>query len=149
MALPSSVASVEEICNLAFDACGYPQSIGSILEGSKGARIALRLYGQTRDALLRAKDYTFAERVTTLVTNGQTAPEPWLYEYTWPSDCLKIRQVYPLNPGTFPILDPRPQLQTDYNDGRTTPASKAILANISPAALVYTGQITDFTTWDP
>lgn len=140
--------AVEDIINQALRRIGYPTPIGFIFEGSRASRIAVEIYSQTRDNLLRAKDYPFARRDVALVLNGQTAPAPWLYEYTYPADCLRIRQVMPSPPGNYPILDPQAILFTDYNDQRLNPAAKAILTTISPAKLVYTGQVTDGATWD-
>jgi hypothetical protein len=140
--------AIEDICNQALRRIGYAPPIGQIYEGSRASRVAVEIYGQTRDAVLKMQDWPFARRYTALTANGQQAPQPWLYEYSWPSDCLKVRYVAgPI--GTFPVLDPRPQQFTDYNDQRLTPAVKAILSNVSPAVLYYTGQITDISTWEP
>lgn len=139
----------ESLCNMALDWIGYPESIANIYEGSRVARVALRLFAQTRDDLLRAKDWSFAERFVTAVSNGQTPPSPWLIEYTYPSDCLRLRYVQPLGSGPYPVLDPEPTLFTDFNDSRTSPPSKAILSNTNPARLIYTGQILDIQTWEP
>lgn len=142
------VTTVENIINAALRRIGYPTPIGFVMEGSKASRIALDVYSQTRDDLLRAQDWPFARRDVTLAANGQTAPAPWPFEYGYPTDCLKVRYVQPLNPGTMPVYDPRPTLFTDYNDTRTGSQTKVILANISPATLVYTAQVTDPNAWD-
>jgi hypothetical protein len=39
--------TIESICNQALDVIGYARHIGNIYEGSKAARVALDLYGQT------------------------------------------------------------------------------------------------------
>jgi hypothetical protein len=140
--------SVEQILNQALRRIGYDQPIGTIWEGSKAARAGLEIYGQTRDDLLRKKDWPFARRDVVLTLNGQTAPPPWLYEFTYPSDCLRIRNVAASPIPGYPDLDPRPVQFTDFNEQRTSPPTKAILTNVSPAVLIYTGQITDMTTWD-
>lgn len=140
--------SVEDVTNMALKSIGYPSYIGSIYEGTKAARIALAIYGQTRDDCLRMRDWTFAMRFATLTTSGQTPPPPWLFEYLYPADCLRIRYVTPASPGTYPVLDPKPQLFSDFNDGRLSTPSKAILCNVTPAALIYTGQVTDTAVWD-
>lgn len=145
----SSVATPEEVCNLALDAIGYPASIADIFEGTKHARVGLRYYAETRDALLRAKDWPFSERFATAVSNGQTPPSPWLIEYAYPSDCLRLRYVQPLGSGPYPVLDPEPTLFKDFNETRTMPASKAILTNTSPARLIYTGQVVEIPLWEP
>lgn len=135
--------------NMALRRLGNEVPISSIFEGSKASRAGLEVYGQTRDDLLCERDWEFARRDVAASTNGQTAIAPWLYEYAWPSDCLKLRYIMPAAPGTFPVYDPRPQQFTWFNDQRLGTPARAILANISPATLIYTGQITDPSTWLP
>jgi len=142
----SSVTTVEGICNLALDRIGWPRSIGSIYEGTAEARVALRGYGQTRDELLKSQDWSFAERFVTLVTAGFSPPPIWSYVYAYPSDCLKIRYVI-TGAASAEDMDPKSTLFGDINV--TTPSSqRVIVANVSPATLCYTGQVTDMTTWD-
>lgn len=143
-----AVRSPEDVCNMALDWIGYDQSIASLYGGTKVERIGVRLYGQTRDAVLREKDWTFAVRFAAAVTNGQTPQPPWLFEYGYPSDCLRVRQIIAAAPGTNPVWDPRPQQFTDFDEVDTAPESKAILANISPATIVYTGRILNPLIWD-
>lgn len=145
----NSVASPEEIVNLALDAIGYPQSIGDLYEGTLAARVAVRWYAQTRDAALRSKDWSFAERTVALTLTGFPAPAPWLFEFAFPGDCLRVRQIYPNPPGNFPVLDPRPQLFANINDTLNfSPPRQVIVANISPASMTYTGQVLDPSQWD-
>jgi hypothetical protein len=142
----SSVSTVEGICNLALDRIGWPRSIGSIYEGTAEARVALRGYGQTRDELLKSQDWEFAERFVTLTATGFSPPPIWSYVYTYPSDCLKVRYVIE-GSATATDMDPKSTLFGDINV--TSPSSlRVIVANVSPATLCYTGQVTDMTTWD-
>lgn len=140
--------TVESVLNAALARIGYSTPLGFVYEGSKAGRVALNVYSQTRDDLLRSQDWEFARRDVTLATNGQTAPPPWPYEYGYPTDCLKVRYVQPLSPGTMPVYDPRPTLFTEYNDTRTGSQTKVILANVTPATAVYTAQVTDLAAWD-
>lgn len=145
----SSVATPEEVCNEALDLIGYPASIGDLFEGTKHARVGLRFYAQTRDAILRAKDWSFAERFATAVTNGQTPPAPWAFEFSYPSDCLRVRYIQPLGIAPYPTADIGATLFTDFNETRTAPASKAILSNTSPAQIIYTAQVIEIPLWEP
>ncbi len=142
----TSVASVAEVCNLALDRIGYRRSIANIYSGTAEARIALRAYAQTRDDVLKGQDWDFAERLVALVPFAGATPIGWQYAYAWPTDCLKVRLVSWADAPT-PNFDPRPALFTDLNV-TTFPAGRVIVANVSPANLTYTGQITDMTTWD-
>lgn len=144
----SSVSSPEEVCNLALRSIGYPNPVGDIYEGSPQAQVALQFYAQTRDALLRSQDWPFARRDAALALAGQSAPAPWLYEYTWPSDCLRLQYVAPsLTAG--PVLTVQPQRFTLFNDARLSPPAKTILANISPAIAIYIGQVVEIPQWEP
>ena len=105
----TSVSTPEDVCNIALAQIGHAERIGSLYEGSRASEVALTIYGQTRDDLLRKQDWGFAE-VTASLTLLKTAPPggygpwqvwapatnpppPWLYEYAYPSDCLMIRSL--------------------------------------------------------
>ena len=153
--MTASVQSPADIVNLALSRIGHQGRIASLFDGSAPAKRALDIYGQTRDDLLRSQDWDFAER-TVILTQLKAAPAggysvgtpwsstypppPWLYEYSYPTDCLKIRCLKQV-PSTDPY--PMPNVFHVANDG-----TKVILAEISNAILVYTGQVTDPTLWN-
>lgn len=151
--------SIELIINQAIDAAGYGEYIGNIYEGTKEARIALDIYGQTRDAMLSDGNWEFAERnvAGTLLKQAPQAylatwdptypPQPWRFEYTFPSDALKIRAVKP-TVVFAPNFDPQPWPYSIDNDSSLTPPQRVILSNVPNALLVYTGRVVDPTTWD-
>lgn len=161
--MPASVSSPADVVNLALRRIGYKGSVGNLYDGSEAAKDALDIYGQTRDQLLRQGDWGFAERNITLTllksapvggyippTVWSTAypPLPWLFEYSRPTDCLKIRSVKSV-PLFVPNFDPQPQLYTEANDNALAPPAQVILCNIAAAVLTYTGQVTDPTNWEP
>ena len=156
--------AVEDICNQALVELGFPHRIGDIYDGSKASRAALEIYGQTRDELLDSDDWPFARRTVALgllkgpppaggynpITPWTTAyPKPgWLYEYTYPADCLEFNAV--IAPPTFMFdLDPQPAVWRVDNDSAYTPARKVLLTNIKNAMGVYTAQVVDIDTWEP
>ena len=157
--MTTTVGSVEELSNMALDLCRYPQVIGSIYEGTKAARIALRFYAQTRDELLMDDDWEFARQAATLallktapvggygLTPWTSAypPPPWIYEYAYPASCIEVRSVRP-TPINIPPLRPRPWVFVLAND--TVSGEKVILTNLANATAVYTGQVVDVTQWD-
>lgn len=161
--MASVVTNPADVVNLAMIKLGRNERVGSLYEGSKWAKAALSIYGQTRDALLCAGDYGFAERNVnaTLLKqapsggytpgnpwNGATYPAPpWVFEYTYPSDCLKVRSVKPI-PVFVMNFDPQPNVFAIENDNFYMPAQKVILCNVPNAQLVYTAQVTDLTTWE-
>ncbi len=141
-----AISTVEALCNVALDRIGWPERITNIYEGTRHANVALRAYGEARDDLLKRQDWDFAERYVAAALSGYAAPPGWSYSLTWPSDCLKLRYVAPVQ-GTSPNLDPRPTLFDDANVPGT-PSSRVVLSNTYPATLFYTGQILDISQWD-
>jgi hypothetical protein len=157
------ITSVADVVNLALRNIGYKLRIGHIYDGSDAANQALDIYGQTRDDALRDGEWHFAERTASLSNPLKSAPDnyfdapwdsaanpppPWRFEYAYPADCLKARQVkfasgFIFNPAPTPVL------WEDANDQYFAPARRVILCNLNPALLVYTGQITDMATWPP
>ncbi len=112
-----------DVCNQALDEIGAP-SIDEIREGSPSANAALRQYGPTVRALLRAAPWNFARKQRPLdlakdVTNTDgtlptDVPAPWRYEYLYPQDCIKLRFVpqvssaQPMVPALMTNLSPPP-----------------------------------------
>ncbi len=161
--MPASVTSPADMINLSLRRIGYKLRVGSLYDGSTAAKTALDVYAQTRDAVLVENDWDFAERNITMtllksapvggyvppvVWNPATNPPPgFLYEYAYPSDCLKVRIVK--NVPLFGLnFDPQPNAFYLANDNAFTPPQKVILCNLPNANLVYTGQVTDPATWD-
>ena len=165
-------SSVEQVVNQALMEAGRTRRIAYIYEGSEEAKVAIELYGQTRDELLRGSDWSFSRKVLTLTLlkgpppdGGYNFTTPWttaypypgfLYEYSYPSDCLDLRAIL-APPGSMPDLDPLPALWRVDNDPvpvvtngvAAGPPAKVILCNTSYAQAVYRAQITDPTLWEP
>jgi hypothetical protein len=155
-------STVEQLINQALRRIGYETEVGFIMEGSPASRAALTLYGQTRDALLRFKDWPFARQSTGLTLlktapvggyglTGWTPaypPAPWVYEYAYPAGCLKMRSVRP-TPLLIPEFDPVPNIFIVSDDTSLSPPTKVVLTNLRNALGVFTGQVTDMTQWEP
>lgn len=160
--MPASVQNPADIVNLALERIGYNRRVGSLYDGSDAANAALTIYAQTRDQLLRQNDWGFAQRTLSLTllkaapanyfdapwNPATNPPPPWLYEYAYPGDAIKIRAVKPqplflFNPA------PQPYLFNVYNDNATEAAAKTILCNIGDAIAVYTGQVLDPSQMEP
>ena len=96
-----------DIAQQALDAAGCETVIGDIEEGTREAQVCLRQYRQCLMQLLRGAHWDFARAQVpmTLLADAtrQTpyvpivVPVPWLYEYQYPVDCMKVRFV-PYNP---------------------------------------------------
>lgn len=154
-----SLSSPEDIINASLVAIGYKKQIGSIWNGSEAAQLALSIFGQARDDLMRLGDWDFVQRTIslTLLKTAQAGgyplgwtdafpPPPWTYEYEYPDNCLKIRAVKPLSIFS-PNFDPQPYQPSIYNDNSYTPAKRTILSYVPNAMCVYAGRITDPLTW--
>lgn len=153
--------SPESIVNQALRRIGYAIPVGYMLEGSPAARVAVEVYSQTRDDLIRSADWDFARQATGL-TLLKTAPvggygfmNPWtnaypppgyIYEYAYPTECLLIRSLRS-TPIAMPNYDPQPNTFTIADDPSVTP-SKVVLTNLAGAQAVYTGRVTDPTAWN-
>jgi hypothetical protein len=94
---------IADVINQSLDACGSMVTIGDPEEGTREAQVALRAYGQCLRQMLRAANWDFARKQAPLTlladATGQTSgvgsvvPVPWIYEYQYPVDCMKVRFV--------------------------------------------------------
>ena len=138
MAANSPVQSPADAINVSLRRIGYKLRVASLYDGSKAARSALDIYAQTRDEILRQNDWTFAERNISMtmlkqapvggyippVTWSTTYPPlPWLFEYAYPTDCLKVRAVKPVP--IFATVSKRSSL------GLKTPTNNAPIPNVA------------------
>lgn len=154
------MASEIDLCNRVLAEIGTRSSISSFDDGSVEATNCGLFYNVTRQRLLRTAPWGFCRRQVTLTQLGDlypdnTSPYPFLWEYAYPSDCLKVRYIlYPPNPAN-PAVAPavgvglqgsvswapsrknrfvlQSSLDTDNNRIRT------ILSNVPQAICVYNG----------
>ena len=153
----------ETVCNLALAEMGGRIQIQSFSDNTPQAQIAALLYKPKTQALLRGANWDFARAQQTLavwkaaiingVASANPPPQPWLYSYLWPSDCLKARFVTVTTPLVAPgtPLTSNPTVAawmppawtsapfvpgTDF-DANGNPI-KIILSNVPQAQLVYT-----------
>src|SRR5690349_17234784 len=116
--MANPLTSATDVVNQALDEVGAPE-IPELYDGSKEARVALRHYGPTIRALLRSAHWNFARKMAPLdlakdASNADgtvptDVPQPWLYEYLYPQDCVKARFV----PWLSPPIDEEPPLMTN------------------------------------
>ncbi len=155
-------SNAADVVNAALDRIGYKKNIGSLYDGSEQAAAALAVYGQTRDDTLRNFEWGFAELDanltllktapvggygTTRVWTAATDPiPPWIYEYDYPEDMIKLRSLR--RAVVIPEYDPSAVLWRIANDKSFTPHKRVILTNLPSAIAVYTGRITSPLQWD-
>lgn len=155
------------ICNMALDAARCRSSISAIGEASAEGQACARHYQQAKESMLRSVHWNFARKQVTLallkdatVTPPQSVPQPWMYEYAYPSDCLLARAVLPqmANPQGLPIdtgwQPPQPQMPVSrfivgQDNDITGNAIPVILTNVPQAQLIYTTRVDNPNLFDP
>ena len=174
-----------DLCNAALSNVGTRSTITSLTEVSNEARNCSIHWDFARRAILRSHNWSFAKKqITAALICAQTGtpenpngsaplpPWPWLYEYAWPQDCLRMRhQEYPPpqsgSAGTLVWTGMYPPLDGGYSAGMGTSATakkppfqictdqdaagntiKVILSNLEFALFVYTLDTNDPNLWD-
>lgn len=170
-----------DLSNQALGAIGAKATIASMNENSPEAKACLREFASARDELLRKAHWDFARKAVngtvlksapgtpgnvnpaTAVWDPTTQPPlPWLFEYTYPSDCIQVRRIISqLNQSTGPAVPIFPNTRYAYPDlGQidvikfikaydTSIAAPVILTNQYQAIIEYTFKQTDSDKWDP
>jgi len=120
---------------------GTRSKITSLSDGSAEAQYVSLLYAPLRDFLLVEGDYDFANIVNGLTPASPAPPLPWLQAYAYPTDCLRIRQLIPVD---FVANDPRP---IEWNTALQA-GVKRIWTRVGIERGVYTTQAAE-AVWDP
>lgn len=142
--MAASVQNPADVINLSLARLGYRGRIGHLFDGSAAAKKALDIYGQTRDAVLRESDWDFSEKIAAAVVSGVAAPAPWSVSYTYPADCLRLRNLFN---ATY-LADKNNPVSNLYTIASSS-AGRVVLCNAASATFVYTAQITDPAKWEP
>lgn len=133
-----------DVVNRALELIGSQTQITGLNDGSPAGNAAGVLYAPAVNLLLRQLDPGFARRTAALVAAAGTTPPPWSYEYTYPADCLRLRQVRPA-PG-YNVNDPQPvRAQVAFDNGLS---AKVIVCNQASAYAVYTSSAPVEAQWD-
>ena len=166
-----------DICNRSLAAAGAREQIASFTENSVSSINCNLLFQPTFEQLGRTAHWNclkFQSSLTLLkaaqgTPENQTGtilpipPQPWLYEYLLPTDCLMVRYLQPTysqNTGAVPIFPTASSMPpyvgavkkvvdfsvaTDLVSGALT---KVILTNLSTAQIVYTQNNSNPDFWD-
>lgn len=160
-----SLQNPADIVNAALVQIGYKLQVGDLYDGSEASRLSLQIYGQCRDDMMRDGNWQFASRSLVLTLLKSAPPggyvpgftswdpvlypqQPWLFEYVYPEACLKMRIVKPQRIFPGPNFTPSPYPFSVNNDNGETPPTKTILSNVADALAVFTGRVTDPSSWD-
>lgn len=119
-----------DVAQQAIDACGISVVLGDLEDGTKEAQVLLRAYGQCLRQLLRSVHWNFARFQAPMVlladatgntpNVGANVIKPWVYEYSYPINCMKARfvpwtpqgLVSPVPPGNIVPANPNVPLTT-------------------------------------
>jgi len=109
-------------------------------DGTTAGNAAGILYTPLLNELLRQEDPEFARKTAlaggaVLTSTGTTPAQPWSYEYEYPSDCLRVRQVVP---GSWDQNNPQPVRWSVGTDTISDVQTKVIFCNAPTALLTYT-----------
>ena len=144
--MSTSLQSVADVCNYALAKIGFRLRVGSLYDGTPHAKKLLDVYGETRDAVLRGGDWDFALKSVTGGTPVGSPPYPWTTQYAYPTDCIRVRNVY----DSSSIVDPYNPLPTLWTIADDATYGKVIqVRNANTPTLVYTAQITNPALWEP
>lgn len=119
--------------------------VPNLTGGGQASVAANILYGSVVQMILREQDWEFSRLTAPLSITANTPAYPWTYEYLYPTDCLKVRQV---QPSTWVAGDPQP-VRWEVADHPVGGApTRVILCNLANAQLVYTTSNVTENQWD-
>lgn len=147
MAGPFSSA---QVVNTALELIDAQSFITSLTDGSGIAKAANIIYQPVVQLMMREIEPEFSRFTAPLV--AAIAPSqvpPWTYEYAYPSDCVRLRQVRPAA-GSYDVNNPQPVRANVAFDiiGNPLVNTKVILTNQVNALAVYTSYTVPEALWD-
>lgn len=152
------------IYNMALSAIGTRSSVASLTENSRESNECNIWYQTVLDMVLRGAHWNFARKQGPLgllndATQGQPVPQPWLYEYSQPSDCVFLRSIMPTvqavptwtvspNVALPAYIGPpvRFIISSDVDANQNT--TNVVLTNMNQAIGVWTSRVNNPSNWD-
>lgn len=121
-----------DLVNRALVEIASRQPIASLSTTIQGV-YASTIYQAAVNMLLRQEDWEFCRTEVALSTVAGMPALGWGFQYAYPTDCQKVRQVVP---ATWDAYDPQP-VRWDVGNLVGTPTRKVIWTNETAAKLVY------------
>ena len=121
-----------DLVNRALVEIASRQPITSLTSTIQGV-YASTIYTGAVNLLLRQEDWEFSRTEVALNAVAGTPALGWSYQYGYPGDCQKVRQVVP---ATWDPTDPQP-VRWDVGNLLGSPTQKVIWTGIPVASLVY------------
>lgn len=126
------MASEVSICNVALLRLGH-DTITSLSDATRGARVMNGLYAETRDSLLRSHPWNFAVRRVDLALLSDTPTFEFAYQFALPDDCLKVIRTEDEAAGSA----------YEYRIEGLSDGSRVLLYDSDTCGLEYIAQVTD------
>lgn len=132
-----------QICNMALTHIGIKQLITAIDDDNEEANMCELYYDTALENALHEADWGFARRRVTLNLQTGDAPEPWQYQYVYPTDCIRPLRIWDKRKSRLP--------EDEINFTRETNDSDVALiyTDMEDAVLIYTYNETDPTKFSP
>ena len=144
--------TVVAVVNYALELIASQAQITGLTDGSAAANAASVVYAPTVQLMLRELDPDFSRFTGPLSVAVTPSNLPWwTYEYTYPANCLRVRQIRPPASGAGSLADPYNPVPVRANVGVDTIGStltKVILTNQQNALAVYTTSSVTESQWD-
>lgn len=172
------MTSITDLCNRSLLALGTRSNISSLNEGSTESDACSILFQSTFEQLARTAHWNCLRNQGSLSLlaaapgtqenpNGTTLPlppQPWLYSYLKPPDCLFVRYLQPTYPYTTtgvpftttnntvaPVFSPYAQearFTVAYGTNTLGQPQSIILTNVCAAQAIYTVNVPVPDIWD-
>jgi hypothetical protein len=133
-----------EICNLALARLGTKALVFSLTDGTPEANMCAQIFPQARDTALASFPWPFATKRTNLSIAAGETRSGWTYCYTYPSDCLTARYIYP-GSRQVPYNAKIPYVVETNGTGN----GRIICTDQEDAELIYTLRVTDIPSFPP
>lgn len=154
-----------DICNMALSKMGARVKINSLSDTTPAAVHCNIWYDHLRQLLNRSAPWGFCRMTVALTPLGavnNTPPNnqyPWMFNYAYPPDCLRMRYVIPSPPPDSMVTPPAPgqpllwgpwmMPRRDYRFLVTNIGNqRQIVSNLNNAIAIYNSDVTDTTQFD-
>lgn len=140
--------SQTEIVNTALQLIAAQSRITALNDGTAAANAASVIYAPTVYLMMREIEPAFARFTAPLALSAAVTPVvPWGFEYLYPVDMVRLRQVRPAA-GSYDVNDPQPVRANVAFDIIASVNTKVILTNQVNALAVYTSATVPEVQWD-
>ena len=126
------------IWNQALSYVGVKAGVQSDTEDTEEVQHLNSVWDLTRDVALEAFEWNFLKSHVALAALSEDAPDAWEYVYQWPSGCMKVRYIEPVERTDDPIA---------FEIGNGTGGSRVIFTDEESAILWYSKRVDNPELW--